>query len=145
MKKVMSNIEKEKLIAFKESWRIFLKDNTDWLANPQKGLRNEFFYYPKNNLYNLRIWHHPLKKYLSVQNLEKQLDLNKAKLEATLPQGFTLKHHPKKSLYLDAPTPLIDMSAAFADEIENIKESMKIAQQALDLVEAAIPKHSSPK
>jgi hypothetical protein len=74
---------------------------------------------------------------LSVQNLEKLAILDISNFRKSLPEGFRIKTHPN-STYLDAPTPAIDMTAKFHEELENVEEGMAIARQALDLVEAAV-------
>lgn len=132
------------LLAFKSAWLQYIMKTPDWRANIQKGKRDEYLYCSRNNPSNLRIWHHPFAGYLSVQYPKKFLYLDEAKLGITLPDGFSLKRHPN-SLYLDATTPVIDMSAAFSDELENVEEGMSIARRALDLAEAAIRKQSPAK
>ena len=129
------------LQAFKAAWLAFIMSTPDWTANIQEGSLNEFLYKPTVNPSNFNIWHHPLKGYLSVQNLEKFSESDVKKLNATLPEGFFLKKHPK-SVYLDALIPVIDMSASFTDELENVKEAMSIARHALDLAEAICRDHA---
>lgn len=125
------------LFAFKTAWFELATESIEWTANPQRGATDEFLYAPKFNPLGLRIWHHPFSGYLSVQNLEKLATLEIAKFREALPEGFRIKTHPN-STYLDAPTPAIDMTAKFHEELENVEEGMAIARQALDLVEAAV-------
>ncbi|MEQ8652860.1 MAG: hypothetical protein RIC87_10390 [Kiloniellales bacterium] len=125
------------LLAFKSAWHQFIMETPDWSANTQIGKTDEFLYRPRRNPHNFTIWHHPFEGYLSVQEFEESLILDEVKLGITFPEGFVLKWHPK-SVYLDASTPVIDMSAAFADELENVEEGMRIARHALDLAEAII-------
>ena len=127
----------KELLAFKTAWLELIKNSSEWLANPQRGAADEFLYAPRVNPFKLRIWHHPFKGYLSVQNLEKHLELDEAMLLQSLPDGFRLKRH-SKSTYLNAPVPEIDMSADFSVERMHVEEGMKVARRVLDLAEAAI-------
>ena len=127
------------LMAFKAAWFKMIKGTSEWCANPQQGATDEFLYAPKENEFNLRIWHHPFAGYLSVYNLEKHPALNEAQLD-TLPEGFELRKHPK-SIHLDAAAPEIDMSREFSVERVHVEEGMSIARRALDLAESAIARH----
>ncbi|NBB98671.1 MAG: hypothetical protein GVY34_10995 [Alphaproteobacteria bacterium] len=126
----------KELLKFKKAWREMATESLDWTANPQTGATDEFLYAPHSNPLGLRVWHHPFKGYLSVQNLEKVAGLDIEKLTKTLPEDFSIVKHPK-SIYLDAMTPTIDMTADFQTEREHVEEGMRIARQALELVEAA--------
>ena len=127
----------KELLAFKAAWLELIEDSSEWTANPQHGATDEFLYAPRDNEFNLRIWHHPFAGYLSVQNLEKHPELDEARLEESLPEGFRVTRHPG-STYLDAPAPEIDMSADFSVERTHVEEGMKVARRALDLAEEAI-------
>lgn len=127
----------KELLKFKEAWVNLVAESVDWTANAQRGATDEFLYAPQSNHLGLRIWHHPFQGYLSVQNLEKVASLDIAKFQRILPEGFQIRKHPK-STYLDAPTPTIDMTAEFQAEREHVEEGMRIARQALDLVEATV-------
>lgn len=133
-------VASEELIAFKTAWFKLATNSIEWIANSQHGATDEFLYAPRFNPFRLRIWHHPFNGYLSVQNLEKCPDLDIVELQKALPEGFRIKKHPN-STYLDAPTPPIDMTANFSAEREHVEEGMRIARQALDLVEAAARRH----
>lgn len=128
------------LLAFKTSWLGWIRASGDWAANPQRGATDEFLYRPRDNPFGLRIWHHPLAGYLSVQNLGKFAHLWDADFRRSLPEGFRLSEHPS-DIYLDATVPAIDMSSDFAVEKDNVIAGMEIARKALDLAEAAIRDH----
>ena len=130
------NASKE-VLAFKTAWLELIEDSSEWTANPQQGATDEFLYAPRDNHFNLRIWHHPFRGYLSVQNREKHPELDETSLRKSLPEEFRVTRHPK-SIYLDAPAPEIDMSAAFSVERMQVEEGMKVARRALDLAESAI-------
>ena len=127
----------KKLLAFKTAWLELIEGSLEWFAKPQQGAADEFLYAPRENPFDLRIWHHPFAGYLSAQNLEKHPSLDERELLKRLPDGFRLKKHPR-STYLDAPVPEIDMSSEFSVERVHVEEGMKVARRALDLAESAI-------
>ncbi len=125
------------LIAFKFDWYNAIKNSAIWNANPQIGSTDEFLYRPQSNPYRLTVWHHPFAGYLSVQIPKEYAERIETSLKRLLPEKFRLTRHPS-TIYVDASVPEIDMSAEFADEWDRVDESMRVARQALDLVETAI-------
>lgn len=125
------------LLSFKTAWHAMIGESIEWTANPQRGASDEFLYAPTDNPFGLRIWHHPFSGYMSVQNLQKFPIIETAEFAASLPEGFYISR-TDKSTYLNALTPAIDMTANFADELENVEEGMRIARQAIDIAGAAI-------
>ena len=122
------------MLNFKAEWVKYIASNHEWVANPQSGANDEFLYAPKHNPWGLRIWHHPFAGYMSVQNLEKVERWDIAALQTALPERFSIKPHPK-SLYLDTSVPAIDMTTDFQDEVHNVAEGMKVAGEAIKLIE----------
>lgn len=125
------------LRAFKTAWHAMIGESIEWAANPQAGALDEFLYAPVDNPFGLKIWHHPFGGYMSVQNLQKFPIIETAEFAAALPEDFYIAR-TDKSTYLNSPTPAIDMTANFTDEIENVEKGMRIARQAIDLAGAAI-------
>ena len=125
------------LLAFKRAWHAKIGESIQWTANPQSGSSDEFLYAPTDNPFGLRIWHHPFSGYMSVQNLQRYPITESAEFAAALPEGFYIAK-TDKSTYLNSPTPAVDMTAGFEDELENVEEGMRIARQAIDLVETVI-------
>jgi hypothetical protein len=128
---------KAELLAFKVAWREMIMNTSTWQANAQFGAIDEFLYSPRYNPKNLKVWHHPMAGYLSIQ-VPKEYALEVSQnCPSPLPEGMKLEKHPS-TVYLDAETPSIDMSAPFESERSTVEASMAIARSALDLVETAL-------
>lgn len=125
------------LAAFKVAWQQHITESGEWQANPQTGSTDEYLYRPRYNPQGLTIWQHPMAGYLSVQIPPKHAQQVKDNLPAPLPEGMRLRTHPS-TIYLDAATQPIDMSAPFETERPKVEASMAIARQALDIVETAL-------
>ena len=133
----MNDPNPKNIKAFKAAWQKSISQGGEWQANLQSGARDEFLYRPCHNPKELTIWQHPMARYLSVQVKPKDVQQIKDNLPPSLPEGMRWRCHPS-TVYLDADTKTIDMSAPFDDERPKVEASMTIARQALDIVETAL-------